>query len=121
MTRKSQIGDYSPDEESRAKALSYWRTKDRQDLIAELEDQVEQFIAHHAGKGTLMQVWPMVWKTWYMTAVRFNKKPQNRPEPRKFREDAPSYRPSFKATDYEAPPASNLRPVSDILRDFKRR
>lgn len=69
--RKSQIGDYSPDEESRQKALAYWRKNERQDLIADIDDQVELFVSYHAAHGSQMVLWPRAWVTWFMQAHKF--------------------------------------------------
>lgn len=72
---KTLIGEYQPDEHSRALAVAHWEKCTRPDLPFALDQQVSEFRAHHLARGTRMADWPAAWQTWYCNAVRYTKPP----------------------------------------------
>lgn len=73
--RRRKMGDYVPDAAARALAIDYWKRKARTDLVGNIEEQVQEFLAHHRSRGTVMEDWNSAWQTWYANAVRFVRPP----------------------------------------------
>lgn len=73
---KTLIGDYTPDDSARGRALAYWRERGRPDLVAKLDDEVQGFLAYHRAHGSRMADWDAAWQTRYVNAVTYTKPPQ---------------------------------------------
>lgn len=73
--KRTQIGDYRPDEANRKKATEFWMAAGRPDLVARIEMQIDNFIAHHQNKGTLGANWNAGWYSWYSKAPEYTKAP----------------------------------------------
>lgn len=72
--QKTQLPtDFELTDDLRKSAEDYWAEKDRQDLSADAE--FGKFEAHHRGHGSRMADWGCAWKTWYVNAIKFNRKP----------------------------------------------
>ena len=76
LTRLPQ--DFTLTNHRKDAALKYWHGKGRQDLCPETE--FDGFIAYHQSEGTTKADWDATWKTWYLRAVKFNRKPFSPPE-----------------------------------------
>jgi len=70
--RKSQIPDGFPDEKAKTKAKAYWSKKGRTDL--DVDDQADEFRTYCEANGKQYLDWNAGFKTWYVRAIKFNKK-----------------------------------------------
>jgi len=70
---KVLIGDYTPSESAKAKAVAYWARHKRPDL--NIEDEVFKFTGFHTGKGSRMVDWEAAFQTWYCNALQMNRAP----------------------------------------------
>lgn len=77
---KTLIPDGFPDTEAKQKAVSYWTSKGRTDLVARVAEIAEQFHTHHFSRNNKLLIWPSVWQTWYVRAVQIEKAPRDMPK-----------------------------------------
>jgi hypothetical protein len=73
--RRTKIPDGFPDADAKKAACAFWAKKNRPDLMANVEDQAEQFHDHHLARNTKMLSWPAAWRTWMRNALEFNRAP----------------------------------------------
>lgn len=59
----------------RENAADYWQSKNRPDLIAQLDEQFFKFENYAKSKGLKYQDWNRAWVTWYSNAVGYTKPP----------------------------------------------
>jgi len=85
---RTQIKDFRPDVADEARALDYWRTRGRYDLV--INDQIDAFIDHHKAHGNTMADWSRAWGTWFRNALRFTQRPREayKPMVKQFTPDA---------------------------------
>ena len=76
---KISIPDDFPDAAAKALAIAYWETKRRPDLVDRVEEISEQCHDHHTKENSRYprENWRLVWKTWYVNAVKFEKPPRD--------------------------------------------
>ncbi len=65
--------DQWPDEADRLKAIEYWRSNQRPDLVDSIELHAEQARDHHLAKGTRFVDWSAAWRTWFRNALKFDR------------------------------------------------
>jgi len=70
--RKSQIPNGFPDEKAKTNAKAYWLKKGRTDL--NVDDQADEFRTYCEANGKRFLDWNAGFKTWYVRAIKFNKK-----------------------------------------------
>lgn len=67
-----------PHEDDLSLAKMFWEQHHRQDLVANVKSIALEFRAHHESLGSRFLSWPAAWRTWYIRAMRFEKKPQSK-------------------------------------------
>lgn len=73
---KSRLPEGFPGPEEKGKAIAYWERKRRPDLVARVGEEAEKFAAYHESNGTRSESWAASWRTWYSSAIEFNKPPR---------------------------------------------
>jgi len=70
--RKCRIPtDFLLTPERLTKAVEYWKSKNRLDLVA--VDEFQKFVNHFTSNGKPMLDWEACWRTWYTNAITFNR------------------------------------------------
>lgn len=67
--------DFHLDDHKNNLAVKYWKSKDRPDLIARVQDIFNQFVVDAKAKGKKFEDWNSAWTTWYCNAVQFQRPP----------------------------------------------
>jgi hypothetical protein len=74
--RKTAMPPLFPGEPERRWATNYWTEKGRPDLVSRVQDEIDQFRDHHAGKVRTMALdWPATWRTWARKALTMSRAP----------------------------------------------
>ena len=56
-------------------AIKYWKTKDREDLIPNVEEIFLQLVNNYKAKGKALADWSAAWQNWYINQPKFERAP----------------------------------------------
>jgi uncharacterized protein YdaU (DUF1376 family) len=73
--RKRSLPEDCPNEHDREAALTYWRSRGRQDLCPSIEDEIQSFRDHYRANGETKLDWSAGWRTWYGKTLKWSKPP----------------------------------------------